>query len=303
MTTEELNKASGADPKLGQIPETKVPEVKTPEKREILKLKIKESIQKSVLDLENMTEDQIKAEAKKWGHIPEEDFRGDKSRWRSAEDFLRDSTQRMPALQNQVRKRGRIIETQNKIIENQREQIKIQKMALQPKMKEAFENADYDAYNNLRRQESGLDKSDQDLEKLIEKPKFDMTSPEFLATPNVPDPELKRWLMKNPNYHTDQNFRNEADKTFDDYKAKFPNATSRQLLEAVDMKLKNSPSTYNPYSNSTTYKPSNMAHSSKTRSFDNLTEGSQRACREAESHGVNRADYLKNCKDLNFIWG
>jgi hypothetical protein len=269
-------------------------EVEESKERKILKLPEKNQESDKIFDMENATEEEIEKEARKWGHISKEDHKGDPSKWQDPREFLERSLRESPAHIKQIKKQNRVIETQNKIIENLKKDIERQRENLKPKMKEAFENANYDEYKKLQDEDAHLKEQKIEYDKHTELPEENNI--------NAYAEEAERWIRQNPDYYTNLEIRKKADKAFDDFRADFPNATPRQIIQAVDMVVKAGRQKATSFK-STQSNPSVMASKSKERSYDNLTASAKRVCDSFQEFNVKKEDYVKNASDDCFVWG
>jgi len=252
----------------------------------------------SVYDFSKMSKEEIETEAQKWGAIPKDDWRGDKEKWQDPETFLKNSVNKTPAHLNQIKKQNKVIDTQNKIIKNLKEDLDRRQDDLKPQMKRAFEEGDFDEYNRLQRQEENLKTQKSDLNVQEELPTEQTESEASLEDQNI----VRNWIEKNNNYTKDLDFTKKVDNLFFGYQNKFPQASTKQILDAIDMNLKNTTNN-NIYNSSPTSNNSTMGKPSKVRGFNQLTSSAQKMCTEAAKFGVSKEDYIKNSDDMCFVWG
>ena len=244
-----------------------------------------------------MTDEEIEVEAKKWGHRPLEAHRGDPSKWQDPKEFLERSLRETPSHIKQLKKQDQIIKTQNKIIENLKRGVENEKASLEPKMKEAFENADFNEFRKLQTKESELN----DQARLYEE---QLVSSKDEVEPNNAQAyaeEAMKWIQKHPEYNTDNNIKKVADKLFDSYRNDYPNATPHQILQAVDIGVQNykSSQTYNGVQSRT----SNMLKDPRQKTANYLTDSAKKIMNDFINHGGDKELYIKNCDDSCFVWG
>ena len=240
-----------------------------------------------------MTEEEIQLEAKKWGHIPKEAHKGDPAKWQDPREFLERSIRETPSLIKQNRKQSKIIETQNKIIETLKQNIERERVLLQPKMKEAFENADFLEYKKLEEQDAVLLERKKEFDNHIVEEKEEDPNLKYAA-------EANKWLQNNPDYYTNLKIKEVADKAFEDYKKEYPNGTPQQIIHAVDLEVKNIKN--NVSFKGTQSAPSTMEKVTREKSYNNLTESAKRVCDNFASYGIKKEDYVKSAEDSCFTW-
>jgi hypothetical protein len=269
-------------------------ESKTPE-RETIKLPEQEEKKDLMFDkpIEEMTKEEIIKTAEKWGHHSKESHKGDPDKWQDPETFLKKAREQVPAHINQIKKLTQVVETQNRIIDNQKKQLEIQRADLEPKMKDAFESGDFTTYKKLERQDAEITRQVNEYNRQIVKPEEGYQDIDYTE-------EASRWLEAHPEYFTDKRVQYETDKLFNKYKAEHPYATPTQIIQAVDIGIRNLKSSISMQS--TQSKPSTMGKVTKTKSFDNLTEGSKKAYTAFIRNGGDKQVYIDNCSDENFIW-
>lgn len=259
----------------------------------------KEQGSDKALDLENMSDEQIKQAATEWGHRPKEAHRGDPDKWQDAREFLEKSIKKTPALIHQNKKQRQIIESQKMIIANQKKDLERQANALAPKMKEAFESGDYTEYRKLENEEKELLQQSKDFDKHIvedaEPENSNSRNEEYAMQANM-------WVRNNPEYNTNPQIKATIDRNFDRYREEYPDANPSRIMEALDMDMKKIKSQQNNSYNNYATKPSNMGKKSNTKSYNNLTQSAKRVCDQFVRAGHNREDYIKNASDTLFIW-
>lgn len=271
---------------------------KIEEKRETLTLPVKEEPKEQDLmfdkPLEDMSKEEIVEAAKKWGHRPKEAHRGDPDKWQDPETFLKNSRAHAPAHANQIKKLNQMVETQNKLLANQQKQNEELKASLQPKMVEALDNADHKEYVRLQKQEQDLDRQSEEFDKQILQPEQESDVNQALKE------KCAEWERNNPEYRTNDKVREVADKAFKFFTNKYPDAAPERILDAVTIEVNNIKSSSSLQSTST--QPSNMQPKTKTKSYDNLTEGAKKVCDNYGRSGGDKKVYISNSDDSCFIW-
>ncbi len=303
--------------------ENKTPSIEQP--RETLKLPETDK-SKEVFDIDkidSMSEEEKYKEALRVGLIPKEDFKGDPTRWKDPDTFLRETYQKLPALRNVIKKDREVIEVQNVLIRNKikeneklKRDLESEKLNNQRKIEESLNDNNLNEYHNLTRRNQTIESDIEDvraqseeLEKVASKIEVE-NNPENKAVALEDQIATQNWLSLNPHYKVNYeeistteelSFRKEADKHFRHYKQNYPDAPLHQIYKAVDAQLqrsglkKQSAGTYN-------FTPPNNNAPAKTRDYNSLSRSAKINCDRFVRSGVDQQSYIDNLDDESFAW-
>lgn len=268
----------------------------------------------TLFDVDKMSDDEKKQKAREWGHIPQDQFRGDKSRWVDEGEFLKRSQERMPALQHQIRKQDDIINSQRMIIESLQKDVEREREELHTQKKEASEDQDFFKYTSLEKKEKALEERNEMLKNNLDtlsnhqqQEQVDNREVEMQHTAN-------QWVNRNPWFQNPQSTedfakRSFAEMRFDEYKRTYPNAAPNAIMQQIDIDLQNFNQTP---SNSYNYSSGGVATAPSTsneRNYSNLTESAKKICdnfsrmgRSAEEREFYRKEYIKAASEDLFKW-
>ena len=184
--------------------------------------------------------DELEARARRAGWVPEDEFRGDKSRWVSAEQFLRVAEENLPKL----KERNRALDTKVRRLELQNNAIQeglneLRTMASKTAQREyeraradilaeqaaAVQTGDVASFNRTTEQLQKLD-SDKPKEAAI------------IAPPPPPDmEELKAWVASKPWWNKDMALTQMVTNMHANYMAKHPGVSNMEALAVVEKLL------------------------------------------------------------------
>jgi hypothetical protein len=189
-------------------------------------------------DLESAhhTEEQVQeidyeAEARVMGWRPEEEFRGDKSRFVDAKTFYERGQEVLP-----------IVKAQNKALKRELDDIKLTLREFKTHHESVRERAFADAMATLRKMRSdavergdgaAFDQIDAEMGKMAQE-----RQKEQARAVDAPDPGFLGWVEKNPWYQKDVAMTAAADKLGEQYRAMYPTVSGEKILELVDVDMR-----------------------------------------------------------------
>jgi len=173
-------------------------------------------------DIEEEThqENPDELKAAKMGWVPKEEFRGDPSKWRPAEEFLERGEKMIPILNAKIRNLEKRQSEKDKAftayLEEMRNKLHSQKVAEhEGRKQQAVEEGDTDTYNRLSN----------------ETPINDL--PEYIPPAQDNDPVFDEWLDENTWYKNDYERYQEADNYGRFLKSTNPDLMGRDFLDEV----------------------------------------------------------------------
>ncbi len=245
--------------------------------------------------------------ARRMGWIDKDSFKGDLSKWRPAKEFLERGETELPLLRERYKKLDSALEkTQAKLSDiekGQQEFIKFTRAAakreyddklaeLQLKKDEAFDSGDKDAFANVEKQITELEKKVP-----VE------TETKREAAPVEPPPDLKPWFDANTWYNAKEpEMQSYADAMGDHYKRTHNGAGGTALLDYVRKEVeKQFPEKFdNPARN----RPSNVGGAGgnptgsggkKGHGFSDLSHEAQVTCNNLVRQGyMTKEEFLKD---------
>lgn len=189
---------------------------------------------------------EIVERAKSMGWIPKEEFKGDESRWRPADEYVERAETMMPILKSQLGKYETTINSQKAELDTLKASLNSQKETTEKLVKMSSKISE-EAYQRARRDitskqaqavADGDVKTWQELEdkkEALEKPEA-VTMPE--AQPENQNPVFNNWHMTNDWYAKDNDLTIYADGYANTIKQAEPNLPYDQVLAKVEAKVK-----------------------------------------------------------------
>lgn len=245
----------------------------------------------------------VEAEARQMGWVPEEEFRGDTSKWRSADEFVERGREILPIVlknKQELLDKNRVLESELKemkvAIEDFKEYRKADKDRmykqamndLKAKKKEAIETGDGemavvldDAIDELR------DSQAEEKVQKVEKPEQGKVDPEFL-----------KWVESNDWYAKDAVLQHASNAAGVEVQVEFPGLQGKAFLDKVTEKVK---ARYPEKFGNTRRENSSSVEAggggtrtSKKQSYANLPADAQAACDRFVKQGImTQADYVQ----------
>ena len=139
-------------------------------------------------------ESEIEAEARRMGWVPEEDFRGNKDFWKSAEEYVEAGKTELPILRERYKELDKkyasleatIKDLPGKMAKMEKQAFERATKELKEKQRLAVEEGDVEAFDAADKQLETLQKEVSEVEK-----------PEI-------EPITNKWITQNPWYNTDE---------------------------------------------------------------------------------------------------
>lgn len=210
----------------------------------------------TVEDTQNTDSGEIETRARAMGWRPQDEFNGDPSKWRSAEEFVQRGENELPVLRENLRRMtSTVSDLQSRLSKQEQEHrasferldkmssaaLQRQKDTLEASYQAAMRNAaasgDVDAYDRLdvgRRQAVG--EFDQQIAE-VRKP-AETTAPQADEHPLLKNPTYQQWHSKNTWFGTDQEMSAVAELYSKKLSADRPTITLEQNLSEVDSYMK-----------------------------------------------------------------
>ena len=181
-----------------------------------------------------MSEESIEVQARAMGWVPKDEFKGDESKWKEAEDFVKDGYEILPILRERTKKLStkfdevtqelastrstlqQLTEHHKKTEERAYERAKAN---LEAERRKAVENNDITTYDKIGEQIDNLEKPESD-----EKPE---NAPEFIA-----------WQTENPWYGQRVDMAMYADSVAEYVKNQNPNLKGKAFYDKVTEEVK-----------------------------------------------------------------
>lgn len=238
-----MTKPESNAPAEGNNPSQNTTAPENKENKETLKLpESPEKKMESLFDLENMTVEQKDQEAKKWGYIPAEDFKGDQKRHMTAEEYLKASERKLPALKHQVKKQDDIIDNLRKMNETLSKNLENQKTELDQQFKEASDDQDFFRMRTLEKKEKALEQDQDELKSNMTALEGRNEVEEIDYSKQQVQDAVGRWVQTNSWYNNPQTpqehaQRSFADQRFNEYSVKYPNADPTVLMSQISNDL------------------------------------------------------------------
>lgn len=308
MTKTNLDSTPIIEEKTEEKLESSVEESNVPDKtKETLKLPA-DNKPESIYDLENMTTEQTEQQARKWGYIPSEDFKGDQTRHMSAEEYLRVSEQKLPALKHQIKKQDVIIENLRKMNENLNVDLESQKQNIETQKKEASDEQDFFKYSNLEKQEAKIEKRQEELKADMTALETDYKTDEVNYRDQQVHSEVQDWIKgnqwytnpnKSPAEHAKKSY---ADERFTELSKQYPNADPNAIMTQISTdlnKFSQSLQTNTNYSYAPGGQNAALGQVSQDKTEGNLNEGATKMLRNIQA--ISRSPEEKARLTKNFL--
>lgn len=243
----------------------------------------------------------VESEARQMGWVPEEDFRGDKSKWRSAEEFVERGREILPIVlknKEELLVKNRVLEAELKEMKTAIEDFKeyrkadkdrMYKQALQDlkaKKKEAIADGDGELAVEL----------DDAIDELKESAKDAPVTP--VEKTDQLDPEFVKWVDETEWYRKDAALQHAANAAAIDVQAIFPQLKGRAFLDKVSDLVKDKypekfGNTRRTNSNTVEEGGNTQPRSTKKKSYDNLPADAKAACDKFVKQGImSKEDYV-----------
>ncbi len=258
------------------------------------------------------TTEEVEAEARALGWVPETEFKGKKDHWIEAADFVERGRHLMPVLisnnkrlLDQVKQRDRQIDTLKEKVDNTlkgverldklhkestKRQLEDQEKQLRAELLEAREDKNIDREEEIREQLDTVKEAKKDLDKVPVKapePKTGEVSPEF-----------KEWAEDNPWFQTDATRRNAAIAISDKLRADGSSLVGREFLDEVVRVLEEQEEEKKQRRATSRVEPSaaNGRSGGGSKSFEALPADAKRACDDDEETFVGPTKLFKDRK-------
>lgn len=242
-------------------------------------------------------ESEIEEKARKMGHVPKEQFKGDPDKWVDAKTFVERGENYVPILRSKIVKQDKEIEALKQTLKefsdyhSKVEQRSYQKAfnELKAQQIEAVANGDREAFVEI----------DNQIAELHEKAAATVV-PKVKDVPQEapPRPEFVQWLPRNDWYEKDSSMRLYADKIGEYIDAQNPEIPFSELLEKVTEKVKKEfPSKFiNPKRNTAPSVESSQSGNKKGgKTFADLPREARDAFARWERNGIKitKEEYTK----------
>lgn len=189
------------------------------------------------------TSPEVIAEARQMGWVPQEEFRGDESKWRSADEFVERGREILPI----VLKNKEELLHKNKVLENELKEIK----AAMEDFKE-YRKADKDrmykqALSDLKfKKKEAVDNSDGEMVVAIDEAIDELKTeqhevkeqPKGVAKEPVVDPEFMKWVNENDWYANNAVLQYAANAAGVEVMEEFPGLKGKPFLDKVTSKVR-----------------------------------------------------------------
>jgi len=209
--------------------------------------------QEASTEAEQQLDPQIEKEARIFGWVPKEEFRGSESDWVDAEVFVKRGKEINPILRKnnellmkKLDEKAKEIDSikasveefkkfQKESFERKSAEYEIQIAQLKTKKREAIAAGDGDTVVDIDDQIDSLKEAQKEAKKEAEK-KPEPAKTEVQAS--VPDdPELQSWLGRNQWFGQDQEMTDMANGLGTSVRKQFPHLTGRAFLDKLDEKI------------------------------------------------------------------
>ena len=253
--------------------------------------------------------------ARSMGWIPKDEFRGDESRWRPADEYVDRAENLMPILKSQLGKYEEKIGKYESEITNLKSSLDSQKKTTE-KLVKMSDNIRQQEYERARREitkQQAQAVADGDVEtwQTLEDKKEKLEKPEVVAMePPAPEsqapPAFHQWHQTNDWYAKDQDLTIFADAFGASLKQQNPNLAYEQVLAQVEAKVKSAfPQKFSNPNRSQPGAVDGGAQRTATtqtnrKSYNNLPADAKAQCDAFIAQGVipNREQYVKDYYDL-----
>jgi hypothetical protein len=190
---------------------------------------------------QEVTQTASEIEAQQFGWVPKEEFKGDESQWRDADEFLR----RGQEINGFLRKDLEKIRGKNTVLERELQAVR----QAVSEFKEFHEKTEQRAYDKALAELKAQKKEairEQDGDTVVE---IDDAIDELKASRTTPKPEVKtneavyqqqfvEWSAENPWFSKDKSLQAASNGYADIVKAENPTLVGREFLDAVAEKVK-----------------------------------------------------------------
>jgi len=176
--------------------------------------------------------------ARGMGWIPKDEFRGDKSRWRPADEYVQRGDEMLPIMKAQMAKYEAKINALQGTVDGQRENT--EKLL---KMSEKMEERSYEKARNdiIKKQSHAIKEGDSAAWESLENEKFNLEKPkpavEVTPTPQV-SPEVQAWQDKNTWYTTDEDMTAVANAHLQNMRRENPGVPMPTILTNLESRVK-----------------------------------------------------------------
>lgn len=260
---------------------------------------------------------EVEKEARIFGWVPKEEFRGDESDWVDAEVFVKRGKEINPILRKnnetllkKLEEKSKEIDSikasveefkkfQKEAFERKQQEYEIQIADLKARKKEAIAEGNGDLVVDIDDQIDEIKEAQREAKAEANKP---APAPEPSNVPEIPDdPDLKSWLNKNEWFGKDEEMTELTNSLAATTRRQFPHLTGRAFLEKLDDKI----AEYFPQKvlgnksrGSAVDSGSNVRGnvSSGKKSYDNLPEDAKAACDRFIKNGwiKSKQEYVDN---------
>lgn len=232
-------------------------------------------------------ESDIEEKARKMGHVPKEQFKGDPDKWVDAQTFVERGENYVPILKSKIVRQDKKIEALEQTLKEFSDyHTKVEQRAYQRAFKDlkaqqiqAVADGDREAFVEIDNQIAEL----QETAAATAIPKVKQVQED------QPDPAFEPWLAQNKWYEKDQEMSELADFHGEWLKKRNPKIPYEELLEKVTEKVKKEfPSKFiNPKRNAAPSVESSQSGNKKGgKTFSDLPKEAREAFARFEKHGV-----------------
>lgn len=207
----------------------------------------------SIKEVSEMSPEEIETEARTFGWTPEEEFRGDKSKWIPAEDFVERGRRVVPILNANNKRLQQQVLTANQKVDTLQSELAATRVAIEKLEKHYTESNKRqleDLRNSLKsqlkeaREDGNVDDEVQilgqlqDVDKTLKETKENPTPPASNSnqTPPQPnaDPVLQNWMKENKDWFgPDKKKTKEVTRIAEDLREDNPDMPTAEFLEEV----------------------------------------------------------------------
>jgi len=256
---------------------------------------------------------QVEQEARGLGWVPEEDFRGDKTKWVDAETFVKRGKEQLPILlENNRRLKGEVArlngklgqletlfqDTQEAVVEMKRfhdetfdARIKAERERIKEQIISARENDDVRAELDAKEKLDNLNDEVRSVTKEAKKP--ETTPPKKPAAPQgeADTPEFAAWRAANPWFLTDQRKAAMVYGLAQQVRAESPEVIGKDFFDLLDKAIAETMPTTKPTAGKVDPPRNGGAASGGGKSYASLPAEAKEVCdRQAKSFvGANKA--------------
>lgn len=263
-----------------------------------------------ILNLEEMAPEEVEAMARRMGHVPLEEFKGDPEKWIEAGEFVKRAVNELPIARGTIKSLNRKLERLEERIAKQSETFEkfneYHKTALQKTEEEAYNRGLEEAKERLKTaveegDVAGAEAAWADAEELRKKKEAVEKEPEKKEEKPQLDPEITEKWMAEHKWFSEVPRMGKYAFECGEYLAKTqPKLTQEQQLEKIAEMVKEEFPEY--FENPARKRPGTVDSNRKAsgpggrkKTYNDLPAEAQRLCDSfmAEIKGYTREDYLK----------